>query len=305
MSKTVPLPSPALTPAQSIERLVALLDVESLGDDRFRGHSTEAGWQRVYGGQVIAQALMAASKTVPESRPAHSLHAYFMRPGDPRESIVYKVERDRDGTSFSSRRIIALQYGKPIFSMSASFQVEEAGLEHSSAMPQVAGPDGLLNELELHIANADRIPESHRALWLTRDRPIEFRPVDPGDPLQPIACEAQSYHWFRPAAAVPDVEPAARPALARCLLAYASDMTLLDTCLLPHAIAWTDGRLQGASLDHAMWFHTTPDLSQWHLFAQDSPRASGGRGINRGLAYAADGTLVATMMQEGLIRYRV
>ena len=135
MQNHVPPPSPALTPAQSIERLVALLDVEALGDDRFRGHSTEAGWQRVYGGQVIAQALMAASKTVPADRPAHSLHAYFMRPGDPKESIVYRVERDRDGASFSSRRIIALQYGKAIFSMSASFQVEETGLEHTTAMP--------------------------------------------------------------------------------------------------------------------------------------------------------------------------
>jgi acyl-CoA thioesterase-2 len=304
MHNHVPPPSPALTAAQSIERLVALLDVESLGDDRFRGHSTEAGWQRVYGGQVIAQALMAASKTVPVDRPAHSLHAYFMRPGDPKEPIVYRVERDRDGASFSSRRIIALQYGKAIFSMSASFQVEETGLEHTTAMPAVVGPEGLMNELELHIANADHIPESHRALWLGRDRPIEFRPVEPGDPIKPEAGAPVAHNWFRTAATVPDIGAEAQPALARCLLAYASDMTLLDTCLLPHAIAWPDPALQAASLDHAMWFHTTPDLSQWHLFAQDSPRASGGRGINRGLVYADDGTLVATVMQEGLIRYR-
>ncbi|MGL4541528.1 MAG: acyl-CoA thioesterase, partial [Polymorphobacter sp.] len=160
-----------MTPSQSIARLVALLDVEALGDDRFRGHSTEAGWQRVYGGQVIAQALMAASKTVPVSRPAHSLHAYFMRPGDPREPIVYRVERDRDGASFSTRRIIALQFGKPIFNMAASFQIEEGGLDHAATIPDVCGPDGLMNELELHIANADRIPDGFREMWLGRDRP--------------------------------------------------------------------------------------------------------------------------------------
>lgn len=301
-------PSPNITPAQSIDRLVSLLDVESLGDDRFRGHSTEAGWQRIYGGQVIAQALMAASKTVPMSRPAHSLHAYFMRAGDPKEPIVYRVERDRDGSSFSSRRVVALQYGKPIFNMAASFQVEEIGLEHAASMPDAIGPEGLLNELELHLANADRIPESHRELWLGRDRPIEFRAVEPNDPIEPRAVAPQAQHWLRTAAPLPPL-PADAPAgtlavLSRCLLAYASDMTLLDTCLLPHAIAWTDKQLQAASLDHSMWFHSTPDLSNWHLMSQDSPCASGGRGLNRGLIYAADGTLVATVMQEGLIRYR-
>lgn len=294
-----PFPAPPLAPADSIARLVQLLDVEPIEVDLFRGQSTEAGWQRVYGGQVVAQALMAASKTVPLDRPAHSLHCYFLRPGDPKVPILYRVERDRDGASFTTRRVVAIQHGRPIFDMAASFQIEETGLEHSFSPPSVAGPEGLKSDLELHQANYDRIPESHRAAWLGRDRPIEFRPVDPIDPITPVPAPPYQNCWFRAAAPV-----VADAALARCLLAYASDMTLLDTCLTPHAIAWVDPRLQGASLDHAMWFHRTPDMSNWLLFAQDSPAASGGRGLNRGLVYAADGTLVASVMQEGLIRYR-
>jgi acyl-CoA thioesterase-2 len=293
------IPTPPYTPAESIARLVRLLDVEAIEVDLYRGQSTEEGWQRVYGGQVVAQALMAASKTVPADRPAHSLHCYFLRPGDPKVPILYRVERDRDGASFTTRRVIAIQHGRPIFDMAASFQVEETGLEHAFAPPAVVGPEGLKSERELHLANADRIPESHRASWLGRDRPIEFRPVDPGDPIVPVPQPPFQNCWFRTAAPV-----VADAVLSRCLLAYASDMTLLDTCLMPHAIAWPDPRLQGASLDHAMWFHRTPDVSNWLLFAQDSPAAAGGRGLNRGLVYAADGTLVASVMQEGLIRYR-
>lgn len=299
MTHSSPSPLPLHAPQQSIDRLLALLDVETLGDDRFRGLSTQAGWQRVYGGQVVAQSLMAASKTVPQDRLAHSLHAYFLRPGDPQIPIVYVVERDRDGASFTSRRVIAMQNGRPIFNMAASFQVVEIGLEHAFAMPEVVGPEKLKSELELHQAMAENIPEAFRAAWLERDRPIEFRAIDPMNPLTPTPAPALAYHWFRTCAPV-----SVDPVLARCLLAYASDMTLLDTALLPHAIAWTDPALQAASLDHAMWFHTTPDPAAWHLFAQDAPRAAGGRGINRGLIYAASGELVATVMQEGLIRYR-
>jgi acyl-CoA thioesterase II len=256
-----PPPRP-LAPAESIARLVHLLDVEPIEVDLFRGQSTEAGWQRVYGGQVVAQALMAASKTVPADRLAHSLHCYFLRPGDPKVPILYRVERDRDGASFTTRRVVAIQHERPIFDMATSFQIIEQGLEHSFSPPQVAGPEGLKSEAELNLAMADRIPESRRVAWLERDRPIEFRPVDLIDPITPTAAPPFQNCWFRTAAPV-----AADPALARCLLAYASDMTLLDTCLMPHAIAWADPRLQGASLDHAMWFHRTPDMSNWLLFA--------------------------------------
>jgi len=283
----------------AVARLLALLDVEALEVDLFRGQSTDPGWTRVYGGQVVAQALMAASKTVRADRLAHSLHAYFLRPGDPAAPIVYRVERDRDGTSFATRRVVAIQHGRPIFNLAASFQVVEDGLDHAAAMPKVHGPDGLQNERELFDRRAATTPEPYRSLWANRDRPIEFRPVDPSDPFKPQKAKPVQHNWFRAASPVP-----ADPVLARCLLAYASDMTLLDTCLMPHAVSWSDQKLQVASIDHAMWFHDTPDLNDWHLFAQDSPRASGGRGLNRGLIFAHGGQLVASVMQEGLIRLR-
>ena len=286
-------------PAAAVARLVALLDVEPLEVDLFRGQSTDAGWSRVYGGQVVAQALMAASKTVRAERLAHSLHAYFLRPGDPQAPIVYRVERDRDGTSFTTRRVVAIQHGRPIFNLAASFQIAETGFEHAAAMPQLAGPEGLPSELELHQRQGAAIPEPHRTLWLTRERPIEVRPIEPGDLLNPMRSPPLSHNWFRAAAPV-----RGDAVLARCMLAYASDLTLLDTCLLPHGVAWTDPALQAASIDHAMWFHATPDLNDWLLFAQDSPCAVGGRGLNRGLIYTQSGGLIATVMQEGLIRYR-
>ena len=287
-------------PAASIARLIALIDVEPLEIDLFRGQSTDAGWHRVYGGQVVAQALMAASKTVDGGRFAHSCHAYFLRPGDPKAPIVYRVERDRDGQSFSSRRVIAVQHGRPIFNMAASFQVAEAGFEHSMPMPVVAAAATLLSEAELQARNAEHTPEPYRTAWALRDRPIEFRPVEPHSPFTPDPRPPVQHNWFRAAAPV-----TADPLMARCLLAYASDMTLLDTCLMPHAVSWTDPALQVASIDHALWFHATPDLNDWLLFAQDSPRAGGSRGLNRGLIYSAAGELVASAIQEGLIRHRV
>jgi acyl-CoA thioesterase-2 len=283
----------------SIDRLLALLDVEDLGDDRFRGQSTNAGWMRVYGGQVVAQALMAASKTVEPGRLCHSLHSYFIRPGDPAEPIVYRVERDRDGASFTTRRIVALQKGRPIFNMAASFQIEEAGLEHGFAMPDAPDPLTLQSEAEWAAIHADSAPEPFRTIWKTRDRPIDFRAVEATDPFHPVAMPPRARHWCRAAAPV-DVAPP----VARALFAYASDMTMLDTCLLPHAIAWTDKSLQVASLDHAIWFNATPDLNDWLLFDQDSPVAGGGRGLNRGLVYNRTGRLVASVVQEGLIRHR-
>jgi acyl-CoA thioesterase-2 len=283
----------------AVDRLLALLDVEALEVDLFRGRTTDPGWTRVYGGQVVAQALMAASRTVRADRLAHSLHAYFLRPGDPAAPIVYHVERDRDGTSFATRRVIAVQHGRPIFNMAASFQIAETGLDHATAMPKVAGPAGLRNEREWFDKRAATTPEPYRTLWGDRDRPIEYRPVEPIDPFKPKKAKPVQHNWFRAASPVPG-----DPVLARCLLAYASDMTLLDTCLMRHAVSWADPRLQVASIDHAIWFHTTPDLNDWHLFAQDSPRANGGRGLNRGLIFAHGGALIASVMQEGLIRYR-
>ncbi len=290
---------PAPDPAASIARLLALLDVEPLADDRFRGESTDAGWMRVYGGQVVAQALMAASKTVDPSRLCHSLHSYFIRPGDPAEPIVYRVERDRDGQSFTTRRVVAIQKSRPIFNMAASFQIAEPGLTHSFPAASAPPPEDLMNEAEWAAIHADNAPEPHRALMKTRDRPIEFRAVENIDPVHPIAHSPRAQHWCRAAAPV-DITPP----VARALFAYASDMSLLDTALLPHAIAWTSPDLQVASLDHAIWFNATPDLNDWLLFDQDSPVAGGGRGLTRALVYGRNGEQVASVMQEGLIRHR-
>ena len=285
-------------PAASIARLIALIDVEPTGPDAFTGQSTNEGWNRVYGGQVVAQALMAASKTV-EDRLCHSLHSYFIRPGDPAHPIEYRTERDRDGASFTTRRVVALQKGRPIFNMAASFQVAETGLEHGTDAPDVPAPETLLNDAQLGELHADRVPEPQRTLWRERDRPIEFRPIDPGDPFAPVATPPRSQNWARVSAPCRVSEP-----VMRALFAYASDMSLLDTCLMPHAITWSDKRLQVASLDHAIWFNATPDLNEWLLFDQDSPSSAGGRGLNRAIVYDRAGRVVANLMQEGLIRLR-
>lgn len=282
-----------------LSRLIQLLDVEEIEVDLYRGANTDAGWVRVYGGQVVAQALAAAQRTVAEDRPVHSLHSYFIRPGEPRIPILYKVDRERDGASFTTRRVTAIQHGRAIFSLAASFQQRETGFSHQDPMPDTIGPDGLLNEAEWHARAGDRIPEPWRTIWASRDRPFEFRPVHPSDPFNPKALQPATQNWFRADGSVPEGQ-----ALRAALFAYATDMTLLDTCLLPHAVAWTDPQLQAASLDHAIWFHQEPDPSAWHLFDQTSPAASGGRGLNIGKIFARDGTLVATVVQEGLIRYR-
>lgn len=287
-------------PAASVQRLVALLDIEELDTDLYRGATRDEGWKRVYGGQVVAQALVAATRTVAPDRLCHSLHAYFIRPGDPAHPIVYKVDRDRDGGSFTTRRIVALQQGRPIFNMAASFQTQEKGLEHEAPCPAAPDPETLENEGQLTLKHAERTPEPWRTMWLSRDRPIEFRPVQPSDPFKPVASPPLSQHWCRLAAPLDDVSPA----MARVLFAYASDMTMLDICLQPHAISWTDPQLQGASLDHAIWFYGTPDMNKWLLFDGDSPVSGGGRGLNRALVHAVDGGLVAAVQQEGLIRYR-
>ena len=287
------------TGSTPLARLIHLLDVEEIEVDLYRGANTDAGWVRVYGGQVVAQALAAAQRTVAEDRPVHSLHSYFIRPGEPRVPILYKVDRERDGASFTTRRVTAIQHGRAIFSLAASFQLVEPGLTHQDSMPAVKGPEGLLNDAELHALAGDRIPEPFRTIWAERDRPFEFRAVQRHNPFKPKPTEPVAHNWFRADGDVPEGQ-----ALRAAIFAYATDMTLLDTCTLPHGVAWTDPKLQAASLDHAIWFHHQPDPSAWHLFDQASPAASGGRGLNIGKIYRQDGLLVATVVQEGLIRYR-
>jgi acyl-CoA thioesterase-2 len=280
-----------------VENLIAVLDLEQLEENLFRGLSPQVGWQRVFGGQVIGQALVAAGRTV-SGRPAHSLHAYFLRPGDPEVPIIYQIERMRDGGSFSVRRVVAIQHGFPIFAMSVSFQKEEVGLEHRIAMPEVPPPESLPSEAELQAAYLDRAPEGVRRYW-QRPRPIELRPVDPTHFISREALAPTQNVWVRATGRLPD-----DPEIHRCVLAYASDMTLLDTALFAHGRVIFDPDLQVASLDHALWFHRPFRADEWLLYAEDSPSSSGGRGFNRGSLFTRDGVLVASVAQEGLIRRR-
>jgi len=281
----------------AIDVLLSILDLEPLELNLFRGRSPDIGWQRVFGGQVIGQALVAAARTV-EGRTAHSLHAYFLRPGDPKVPILYEVDRIRDGKSFTTRRVDAVQHGKAIFSMEVSFQVAEAGLDHQIAMPAVPPPEELPTESDISSLYLEGAPESVRRYW-ERERPIELRPVDLRHFLGREALEPSQYIWIRTTGRLPD-----DPEIHRCVLAYASDMTLLDTALYPHGRVVFDTDLQAASLDHAMWFHRPFRADDWLLYAEDSPSASGGRGFNRGSLFSRDGRLVASVAQEGLIRLR-
>jgi len=283
--------------ADAVEDLIQILNLEQIEVNLFRGHSPDASWQRVFGGQVIGQALVAAYRTV-ENRVCHSLHAYFIRPGDPRIPILYEVDRSRDGTSFTTRRVVAIQHGKQIFNLAASFQVPEQGFEHQVSMPDVPQPEDLPSERELRKAIEDKLPEAIRKHF-ARPRPIEIKPINPQDYIDPEKMEPYQNLWFRARKEVGD-----DIALNQCILAYASDMTLLDTGLRPHGVSWVSGKLQSASLDHAMWFHRPIRVNDWMLYSQDSPSASGARGFNRGSIYTRDGGLVASVAQEGLIRYR-
>jgi len=280
---------------KALAQVLALLDLEAIEEDIFRGQSPEGRVQRVFGGQVLGQALVAARRTVEASRICHSLHAYFLRPGDPRVPILYEVDRSRDGRSFSVRRVVAIQNGKQIFILACSFQTVEEGYEHQFPMPDVPAPEELEDEAEARRRHADQLPEILRE-WLTRPRPFETRPVvlDPAadrPPRPPF-----DNVWFRAAGPVPGD-------LAQPLLAFASDATLLSTSLLPHGKS-IFSNLQVASLDHAMWFHRPIDFDDWLLYAQDSPSASGARGFNRGAIFSRNGTLIASVTQEGLIRPR-
>ncbi|HEY4115642.1 MAG TPA: acyl-CoA thioesterase II [Rhizomicrobium sp.] len=282
-------------PRTPVQQLVELLDLEAIEVNIFRGSSPEDSSQRVFGGQVLGQALVAASRTV-EDRLCHSLHAYFLLPGDPKVPILYEVDQSRDGKSFTSRRVVAIQHGRPIFHMSASFQIEEPGYEHQMDPPAVPPPENLPSEDDFRRQVVDRVPAQYREHFL-RKRPIELRPVDRRDIFGGEKRPPQQSVWVRATDPLPD-----SIALQQCVLAYASDMTLLDTALLPHGISWFSSSIQMASIDHAMWFHRRFRADDWLLYVQDSPSASGARGFNRGLIYTRDGRLVASVAQEGLMR---
>ncbi|MCB1414854.1 MAG: acyl-CoA thioesterase II [Phyllobacteriaceae bacterium] len=284
--------------SKAVETLLSTLDLEPIEVNLFRGISPKVGWQRVFGGQVIGQALVAAQRTVEAQRKVHSLHGYFMRPGDPENPIIYEVDRIRDGGSFTTRRVVAIQHGHAIFSMSASFQIEESGLEHAIDMPDVPRPEQLASEKELAEQFIDHAPENVRKYW-QRERPIELRPTDLTHYISRKKLPPRQHVWFRATGPLPD-----NPAIQAAVLAYASDMTLLDTSLYAHGRAVFDPALQVASLDHAMWFHRPINMEKWHLYTQDSPNSSGARGFTRGSIYSEDGELVASAAQEGLIRLR-
>jgi acyl-CoA thioesterase-2 len=281
-----------------IKEVLDLLDLEAIEVNIFRGSSPKDRWQRVFGGQVLGQALMAATRTV-EGRVCHSLHAYFIRPGDPKVPILYQVDRARDGKSFTTRRVVAIQHGEQIFNMGASFQVPERGLAHQFDMPKAVGPESVESEEQRRVRLKDQLPEAMRE-HVTRPNPIDVRVIDDDDNLlHPAKRPPFQNAWIRAKGSMPD-----DLALHQCVLAYASDMTLLDTCLMPHGVSWFSGELQSASLDHAMWFHEPFRADEWLLYVQDSPNAAGGRGFNRGSLFTREGKLVASVAQEGLIRVR-
>jgi acyl-CoA thioesterase-2 len=275
--------------------LLKLLELERIEDRIFRGESRDLGGERVFGGQVLGQALTAASYTV-RDRQVHSLHAYFLVAGDVNAPIVYEVEVARDGKSFSNRRVVAIQHGQPIFNMTASFQVPEQGLEHSAAMPQVPGPEGLADVRELPPAVLEKVPEKMRR-FLTHERPFEFRPVEPIHVIAPPREAPVRHIWVKTVDTLPD-----NADLHRNVLAYVSDYQLVSTATLPHGIHFAEGNVQLASLDHAMWFHRPFRADEWLLYAMESPNASGGRGLALGKFFTRDGTLVASTAQEGVVR---
>jgi acyl-CoA thioesterase-2 len=283
--------------SRALEELLAILDLETLEVNLFRGVSPKSGWQRVFGGQVIGQALVAAYRTV-NGRFAHSLHGYFLRAGDPAVPILYEVDRIRDGGSFSTRRVIAIQHGQAIFSMGVSFHASEEGLSHQMQMPDVPEPESLPSEAELKECLIDRLPPQVRVYW-ERERPIELRPVDISRYLSTEKRNASQQVWIRATGKLPDDLP-----LNQCVLAYASDFTLLDTALIAHGRFVFDPALMLASLDHSIWFHRSFRADEWLLYAQDSPISGGGRAFCRGSLFSRQGLLVASTTQEGLLRER-
>ncbi len=284
--------------SRAMENLLSILDLERLELDLFRGTSPDNGWQRVFGGQVIAQALVSAQRTIADDRHVHSLHSYFMRPGDPSVPIIYEVDRIRDGASFNTRRVVAIQHGKAIFSLSASFQRDEPGLDHQVDMPDVPMPEDLLGEGDLKEKYLKNAPENVRRYW-ERERPIEMRPVSLTHYISQEKLAPVQNVWVRANGGVPNDRRT-----QEAVLAYLSDMTLLDTSLFAHGLSVFSNKIQAASLDHSMWFHRPYAMDDWMLYAQNSPNASGARGLNNGGLYTRDGVLIASVAQEGLIRQR-
>ncbi|MEM9460416.1 MAG: acyl-CoA thioesterase II [Myxococcota bacterium] len=281
-----------------LQELVELLRLERIEHNLFRGQSQDLGWGAVFGGQVLGQALSAAAQTVPDERPVHSLHGYFLRQGDASRPVVYDVDCIRDGKSFTTRRVVAIQNGRAIFNMAASFQKVEPGYDHAAPMPPTRGPEGLASERELATRFADKLSDKAKRMFLA-ERPIEIRPVDPHNPLHPEKRPPQRSVWFRAVDPLPD-----DPALHRYLLAYASDFYFLSTAMQPHAVSVMMPGMQSASLDHAMWFHRPFRMDDWVLYVVESPSARGARGLVRGQLFTREGVLVAETVQEGLMRHR-
>jgi acyl-CoA thioesterase-2 len=280
----------------ALTRLLALLDLEKIEENIFRGVSPPERVQRVFGGQVLSQALVAATRTVDAQRLCHSFHAYFLRPGDPKVPILYEVDRSRDGGSFTSRRVVAIQHGAQIFTLAASFQTVETGFDHHSQMAMVPEPESLEDDQQVLLRNPELKPEMRE--WVARERPFETRSVL-GRGLGDRPARAPIDHiWLKTRGPLLDGAD-----IHRALLAFVSDMSLLDTALLPHGKS-IFSNVQVASLDHVLWFHRPFRADEWLLYVQDSPSASGGRGFNRGAVYSRDGRLVASVAQEGLIRPR-
>ncbi|MBT8061383.1 MAG: acyl-CoA thioesterase II [Xanthomonadales bacterium] len=287
-----------MKPAQdAFTELLELVKLEQLEVNLFRGESRDIGTSRVFGGQVLAQAVLAASETVDE-RLIHSLHAYFLRAGDDQSPIVYNVDRSRDGRSFTARRVVAIQHGRPIFTLSASFQLQQDGLEHQTPIPEVPPPESIDVRDEIPSEDLERAPQKLRR-WFSRFGPFEFRVVVDQNPFDPQPMPPVKQLWFRLRGHVGDGQ-----VIQRALLAYASDFHLVGTATLPHGISFMKNHLAMASLDHAMWFHRDVNLDEWLLYTCDSPNASGGRGLARGMIHDQDGRLVASTAQEGMIRVK-
>jgi acyl-CoA thioesterase II len=292
------MPDETAKPSSAVAKLLSILDLETLEDNLFRGRSPQQSWQRVYGGQILGQALVAAVRTVPPERIAHSMHAYFLQPGDLAKPIIYGVDRVRDGGSFTTRRVTATQHGRAMFVMSVSFHKVEPGLDHQIAMPNVPMPEDLPSEQDLKAKMIAELPESMRKYWES-ERPIELRPLDVSRYFAREKRAPEQNIWMRATSRLPDDFP-----LHQCVLAYASDFSLLDTALIAHGKLMFDKDIQMASLDHALWFHRPFRADEWLLYTQDSPSTHGARGFCRGNIFTRDGLLVASVTQEGLVRPR-
>lgn len=293
------MPTDDPSPQSALDALLHTLDLERLEDNLFRGPRGIEGWQRVFGGQVLGQALVAAARTVAPDRPVHSLHGYFLLAGDPSRPIIYDVERIRDGGSFTTRRVKAIQHGRPIFSMSSSFHKAEQGFEHQSPMPAVPPPEALPNPKDVIAPHLDTLPVAMRSYW-SRERPIDMRVDDLSRYLTREKKTPVQNIWIKASGRLPD-----DPIVHQAVLAYASDFTLLDTALIAHGKLLFDADVQLASLDHGIWFHRPFRADEWLLYVQDSPSGFGARGFCRGSIFSRDGLLIASVVQEGLMRQRM